>query len=53
MRKADTGGGVTMLQVTLSKLGYADDATLINRTCEEASERVSRLARKARELADM
>ena len=53
MRKADTGGGVTMLQVTLSKLEYADDAALINRTCEEASERVSRLARKARELAGM
>ena len=53
MRKADAGGGVTMLQVFLSKLEYADDAALINRTCEEASERVSRLARKARELADM
>ena len=53
MRKADAGGGITMLQVFISKLEYADDAALINRSCKEASERVSRLARKARELADM
>ena len=55
MRKADVGGGITVLQVfrVISKLEYADDAALINRSCEEASERVSRLARKARELADM
>ena len=32
-----------MLQVFLLKLEYADDAALINRMCEEASERVSRL----------
>ena len=33
MRKADAGGGVTMLQVSLSKLECPDDATLIDRTC--------------------
>ena len=44
-----------MLQVILSKLSleYADDATLINRTCEEVTERVSRLARKTKDLTDM
>ena len=53
MRKADTGDGVLMLDVFLSKLEYADDAALINRTCEGASRRVTRIAKKARELADM
>ena len=53
MRKADTGDGVRMLDVFLSKLEYADDAALINRTCEGASRRVTRIAKKARELADM
>ena len=53
MRKADAGGGVTMLQVFLTKLEYADDAALINRTCKEALERAPMLARKARELADI
>ena len=53
VRKADTGEGILMLDVFVSKLEYADDAALINKTCAGAPRRVTAIAKKAWELADM
>ena len=53
LRSADEPGGVNVLGVLISKLEYADDACLCDESIEQASHRISAVAKGSREKADM
>ena len=53
MRRSDKDGEVTVLGVLLSRLEFADDAALIDESIDQASERISSIAKGSRERADM